>query len=356
MAGASTKKRLYPEVVWFRGVAALAVVIIHSLSRTQRLHSEIDLSWFLMALMFATPVFVFISEYLFSQSYPRGLPQGFYRRRIQYLLLPYVTMGVAYAIYDTWGAPVSEVVIEALGNIFLGKFVGYFVLVIFQFYLLHHVFHRFLRQAKPIPVLVGAFGINAAYLAFFNLFPQPPGVLGAYIWHRGYWLLAVGWIFYFALGYYAGRNRDRLLDVIARHRVAVIALCGGALALTYLGLASGVFRFVSSKRPELLIYAPAVIGVLMLLSTRYVYPPKFLLFISNYSFSIYLLHWFVINNMKPVHSHPMVATLGFIISGLVFAIGVAKLVNLLPWGRYLVGRPYGQTQGDYHPPAGAHIR
>src|SRR5690625_2314242 len=129
MSGASSTKRLYPEVVWFRGVSALAVVVIHSLSRIQRLHGELDLSAYLLPLMFATPVFVFISEYLFSRSYPDGLPQGFYRRRLRYLFLPYVTMGVAYAVYDHWGEAIHHVAIKALGNIFLGQFVGYFVLV-----------------------------------------------------------------------------------------------------------------------------------------------------------------------------------------------------------------------------------
>ncbi|HLS00419.1 MAG TPA: acyltransferase family protein, partial [Beutenbergiaceae bacterium] len=152
-------------------------------------------------------------------------------------------------------------------------------------------------------------------------------------------------------GYYAGRYRHVLLNKITQRPGLVISAGVVALGLLYTSLGAQIFTFVSSKRPDLLIYTPVVIALLALASTRSQVPPRFLLFISNYSFSIYLLHWFVINNMKPIHHSPALATMGFIIAGLVFAIAVAKVVNLVPWGKFLVGRPYGQTQQDYaiHP-------
>src|SRR5690625_684688 len=349
MSNASPTKRLYGEVVWFRGVAALTVVTIHALSRMNRLTPEVDLFPVLLPLMFATPVFVFISEYLFSRSYPEGLPEGFYRRRFKYLVLPYVSMGVAYAVYDNWDEPSADIAIAAMGNIFLGQFVGYFVLVILQFYVLHHVLHRHLRRWNPWVVLSVAFAINAAYLTFFNIVPIPPGEGAAFVWARGYWLLAIGWIFYFALGYYAGRYREELLAVIARRRLAVIAGTLAAAGLLLLSLSSGAFQFVSSKRPDLLFYAPMVIALLALCSLQWPRPPRFLLLISNYSFSIYLLHWFTVDNLRPLPVHPAVNTLVLIIIGVGSSILVSKAVNVFPWGKYLVGRPYGQRPSDYAP-------
>lgn len=355
MSAASPTKRLYPEVVWFRGVAALTVVTIHALSRTDRLTPEVNLAAVLVPLMFATPVFVFISEYLFSRSYPEGLPEGFYRRRFKYLVLPYLSMGIAYAVYDNWAAPLPEIARAAAANIFLGQFVGYFVLVIVQFYLLHHLFHRHLKRWNPWIVLGVAFVINAAYLTFFNTVEQPPGLVGTYVWHRGFWLLAVGWIFYFALGYYAGRYRETLLAVIARRPAAVIGGSVAALGMLLVSLSTGAFGFVSSKRPDLLFYTPFIIALLALVALLVRRPPRFLLFISNYSFSIYLLHWFTVDNMPPPHAHPVLGTAGLIVVGLASSIATAKVVNLLPWGKYLVGRPYGQRQSDYAP-ADAAIR
>src|SRR5699024_1137981 len=219
--------------------------------------------------------------------------------RFKYLVLPYLSMGVAYAVYDNWGESSADIAIAALGNIFLGQFVGYFVLVILQFYVLHHVLHRHLRRWNPWVVLTVAFAINAAY-----------------VWARGYWLRAIGWIFYFALGYYAGRYREEILAVIARRRIAVIAGTLSAAGLLLLSLSSGAFQFVSSKRPDLLFYAPMVIALLALCSLQWPRPPRFLLLISNYSFSIYLLHWFTVDNLRPVHAHPAVSTLVLIIVGL----------------------------------------
>lgn len=349
MSNASPTKRLYGEVVWFRGVAALTVVTIHALARTNRLTPDVDLFPVLLPLMFATPVFVFISEYLFSRSYPDGLPEGFYRRRFKYLVLPYVSMGIAYAMYDNWGESIGDITLAAMGNIFLGKFVGYFVLVILQFYVLHHVLHRHLRRWNPWVVLAVAFAISAAYLTFFNTVSTPPGEVAEFVWGRGYWLLAAGWIFYFALGYYAGRYREEILAVIDRRRIAVIAGTLAAGGLLLLSLNSGVFRFISSKRPDLLLYAPMVIALLALCSLQWPQPPRFLLLVSNYSFSIYLLHWFTVDNLSPLHPHPAVNTLGFVIVGVGSSILVSKAVNVFPWGKYLVGRPYGQRPSDYAP-------
>src|SRR5690625_2890476 len=243
-----------------------------------------------------------------------------------------------------------------MGNIFLGQFVGYFVLVILQFYVLHHVLHRHLRRWNPWAVLAVAFAISAAYLTFFNVTSPPTGATAEFVWNRGYWLLAVGWIFYFALGYYAGRHRDEILAVIARRRVAVVAGTVAAAGVLVLSLHSGVFQFVSSKRPDLLLYAPMVIALLALFSLQWPQPPRFLLLISNYSFSIYLLHWFTVDNLRPLHPHPAVNTIGLIIAGVGTSILVSKAINIFPWGKYLVGRPYAQRPSDYAPAATTSLR
>src|SRR5690625_3627403 len=328
MSIASPAKRLYGEVVWFRGVAALTVVTIHALARMNRLTPEVDLFPVVLPLLFPSPGFVFSAEYPFSRSYPEGLPEGFYRRRFKYLVLPYLSMGVAYAVYDNWGESSADIAIAALGNIFLGQFVGYFVLVILQFYVLHHVLHRHLRRWNPWAVPTVPFAFTPAYLPFFNIVPIPPGEGAAFVWARGYWLLAIGWIFYFALGYYAGRYREEILAVIARRRIAVIAGTLAAAGLLLLSLSSGAFQFVSSKRPDLLFYAPMVIALLALCSLQWPRPPRFLLLISNYSFSIYLLHWFTVDNLGPVHAHPAVSTLMLIIVGVGSSILVSKVVNV----------------------------
>src|SRR5699024_5895808 len=168
-------------------------------------------------------------------------------------------------------------------------------------------------RGPPCVVPAVAFAITAAYLTFFNIAPAAPGEGAAFVWARGYWLLAIGWIFYFALGYFAGRYREEILAVIARRRIAVIAGTLAAAGRLLLSLSSGAFQFVSSKRPDLLFYAPMVIALLALCSLQWPRPPRFLLLISNYSFSIYLLHWFTVDNLRPVHAHPAVSTLVLII-------------------------------------------
>src|SRR5699024_106800 len=129
----------------------------------------------------------------------------------------------------------------------------------------------------------------------------------------------------FALGYYAGRYREELLAVIARRPVAVITGTFAALGLLLASVSTGAFTFVSSKRPDLLFYAPFIIALLALLALLARQPPRFLLFISNYSFSIYLLHWFTVDNLPLLHDHPVWGAGGLIVIGLASSIAAAKI-------------------------------
>ncbi|RCK13091.1 hypothetical protein DT075_04625 [Bacillus licheniformis] len=60
-------------------------------------------------------------------------------------------------------------------DILLYSNIGYFILVIFQFYLLHMCFHSFLQKASPKWVLSISFAVTAAYSSYFT-FIQPPVV------------------------------------------------------------------------------------------------------------------------------------------------------------------------------------
>src|SRR5690625_7952470 len=110
---------------------------------------------------FGTPTFIFISMLLISYSYPNGLPKGFLWRRFQLILLPFIFMAIFYSadmnIFNqllagnmtevfssaTWSTILSNVI----GNL-MGGYHGYFILIIFQFYILAYFLYKFLSKSN----------------------------------------------------------------------------------------------------------------------------------------------------------------------------------------------------------------
>lgn len=101
--------------------------------------------------MFSTPAFIFISEFLLARSYPDGVPDGFLKKRGKVIFVPFLFIAAIDALLMT-SAMGGEVTFLAfvqkyLANVFLGNFIGYFILVIFQFYMLHMMFHEVLEKS-----------------------------------------------------------------------------------------------------------------------------------------------------------------------------------------------------------------
>ena len=66
--------KTYTSVIfWMRAIACLSIVIIHSITTTfSKMHSvphSTSLRLFQLLLMFSTPMFVFISEFLLAKNY-----------------------------------------------------------------------------------------------------------------------------------------------------------------------------------------------------------------------------------------------------------------------------------------------
>src|SRR5699024_11802370 len=74
-----------------------------------------------------------------------------------------------------------------------------------------------------------------------------------------------------------------------------------------------------------------------LLNSYIKYVPKFILFISNYSFSIYLLHLVFLNKMTMLSNNVWEDILFKFIITITLSICVGYLVNITKYGKYLVG-------------------
>src|SRR5690625_4060983 len=341
-----SKQPLIHEVFWLRCIACLAVTFGHGIQNGYLQFTEASsyhtITYILyMAILFGVPVFVFISEFLLANKYAAGVPKGFLKKRLQILLMPYVFMNIVYALFtvETW--TLTNFLIRVSRNIFLGESSIYFVLIIFQFYLLHMLCSKYLNRLSPKIVLPVTFVINFAYLGFFNFVEAPDHVVAAYLWNPGYWMPFLGWIFYLALGFYCGRNYQTVLSMLRKYRIVVFAMP----VITFMIMLFMNKYFLidqSSKRVDMLLFASSMIFLVMYVSSMIKQPPKIVMVISNYSFSIFLINPFfflLLLNLKPpaflnVLSYSILA---FIVST-VLSIGTSYVLNKTSIGKYIVGQ------------------
>ncbi|MGJ3546468.1 acyltransferase family protein [Bacillus subtilis] len=346
------------EIFMIRCISCLSVVLLHIISMVLMLQAEAlaDISHtvdsFRTLLMFSTPAFIFISEFLLARSYPDGVPDGFLKKRGKVIFVPFLFIAAIDALLMT-SAMGGEVTFLAfvqkyLANVFLGNFIGYFILVIFQFYMLHMMFHEYLKKASPKWVLSISFVVTAAYLGYFSAASLAPASEegGAFPF---FWVPFAGWLFYFCLAYYCGKEYKRFLALLNQYRWVVYgaAIASGALVVTVSYV--GEIGMISSKRPDIMLYSTSMIFLCFHLFSKMKHVPKIMMFISNYSFSIYLLHaYFMIIGYVLLLNMPDIPAVPAVL--LLFAVCTAGPIltswalNKFKYGYLFVGKIYQPKQ------------
>ncbi|TVY01114.1 acyltransferase family protein [Cohnella terricola] len=336
------ENKLIKEVNSIRAIACLCVVFLHAIQvrlftwdTNEMLHTVLGL------LAFGTPTFVFLSELILSRSYPNRLPNNFFKKRVIPILVPFICISFFYALVQDIN-DIPHLLRDFTFNL-LGNYRGpWFILVIFQFYVLHRIFVKYLSRVSPTIVLTGSFIINLAYLAIFNLI-QPPSETGfiAFLWEFGYWVPCIGWLFYFSLAYYCGKNYERFIRKLKKHPYLVLSAPIIGLALILYVNSFHIMPY-GSKRMDMVIFTTTMILALFLLMSQLKKQPAFLEFVSKYTFGIFLIHLFFIRVAKK-----MIELLGFnlgyfeipilFLSALTSSIIAVHVLNRFPQGKYLIG-------------------
>ncbi|WP_078427461.1 acyltransferase family protein [Alkalihalobacterium alkalinitrilicum] len=231
------------EVYWLRIIACLSVVLTHAASRVISdfsLTGDIRVVYrtLQMILLYGTPMFVLISTIVMTHAYKENIPKGFLYKRIKYILVPYFIMAAFYAgdKFYRFNWTFNDFAKE-LGYNLIGQWHGYFILIIFQFYLLHLLFVKYLSRFNATHVLMISFVISVGYWASFYFY------FIDYVNHSSYLtlffsrILFVGWLFYYVVAYYCGRNYERFVEVLNRNWLFI--MLGTILSL---GLVQAIYH------------------------------------------------------------------------------------------------------------------
>lgn len=123
------------EIFVIRCISCLSVVLLHAISMVLIVRADMlgdavfrVVESFRTLLMFSTPAFIFISEFLLAHAYPGGVPDGFLKKRFKTIFIPFLFIAVLDA-FMTAGLMMQQfhasvIIKKLLTNIFLGNFIG----------------------------------------------------------------------------------------------------------------------------------------------------------------------------------------------------------------------------------------
>lgn len=155
-------------------------------------------------------------------------------------------------------------------------------------------------------------------------------------------------MFYFCLAFYCGKEYPRFLALINQYRYAVyFSAAVSAILIVAVSYISG--GSISSKRPDIMIYAVSMIFLCFHLFSKLKKVTAIVMMISNYSFSIYLLHsYFLISGYLLegyLRSMPLAAAI--LLLFLICTLGpifVSWVCNHFRYGYLFVGKVYQPKQ------------
>ena len=306
-----------------RGIAILMVLIIHSAKRYDcGVFWNEALSALSVLSLSCIAVFLFLSGYLVGN---REWKPTHLWKRCSRVLIPYLIVSVFAFLYGDAVAMISGGVPEKaklLLRLLLGHSFGiyYFVFVIVGMY----VFHFFMVKwaVDPKNLAIGFLIVLIAHHVIYPTFVEPHiGVIGK----RFYTNRFPFWPFFFYLGVWLSKpGMAHVVTGIQRFfktywGIALFVGCG----LAHVILASnGVGN--SGKYDSIACSVWSVVTISMMVSLDYKLP--FLAFLSRYSYSIYLMHIFVVYALRDYVFAGYLPSLSFPIASLALSLLIPILL------------------------------
>ncbi|MDE5414552.1 acyltransferase family protein [Alkalihalobacterium chitinilyticum] len=346
------KKNHVNEIFFLRSIACLTIVLLHSIAwGTEYIRVLSKLPDFLLIILdslnvflyYGTPAFIFITAFILGYSYKdRTIDyKPFLLKRVKFILIPYLCMAVLYALPFLL-ISFEQFTLKVFLNALIGDFHAYFVLIIFQFYLMFILFKKWFDKHSAILVITSSLIINIIYLSIFN-FSNPINFwFSEYIWERYYWIPFPGWIFYYSLAYYTGRHYQKVTNYINQYKYLVFSAPVITSVILLFLYHSEFITIHSSKRIDILFHTISIIALVLYLAMKMKRIPSAFMLISKYSYGIYLLHTLYMAALILVFSLTAVNLGIFTIVVLFFGSILASiytiyLFNLFSFGKYIVG-------------------
>ncbi|MDN4619021.1 acyltransferase [Paenibacillus sp. PsM32] len=335
------KKERLTQLDFFRAIAIIGVLHVHSTSvaTTEAMNTSIYYLFNFLNIFFkyGTPSFIFLSSFvLFYNYYDRPLTGkligSFYKKRMLYILLPYVLISALYFWYKlAQRGQLDDPPMQLLGDYWYAITHGsaythlYFVFISVQFYLLFPIMLALLKSQRWVARFAIPIGLALQWgFVIWNKYDLHYATKGS---------LAISYFSYYMMGAFVaiyfkpfrGWLMSKWTDMSERQRVSTILLWGSWLVtgLIYVQIwydARMTNEWLDSLVYELMWNVYTMLSSLVLLHSAFILnriAPKWILAIlrrlGELSFAIYLVHPFILAYYRDTREYLTLGTLGYFV-------------------------------------------
>lgn len=249
------------DVVRFLTVGG--VIAVHSTSLTVGSTSRGTLAaGFLLSIAHVTrSVFLFLTAFVLGHRYRGEVvhKKAFWKRRYVLVAVPYVVWSFIYVLAD--GNLTSPLAVTArfAKDLLDGgaRFHLYFLLITFQLYAVFPWVLRWVRKARPWPLLAASAAVEILFTAGTHYWAGAPSVLGLLLRHPGSWLWS--YQLYVVAGVLAALHLDEVTEWARRHTRLIVgfSLLSVAVALISYELDMHLLGMAPVKAGE--VFQPTVV-------------------------------------------------------------------------------------------------
>ncbi|MGS2743282.1 acyltransferase family protein [Halomonas sp. LS-001] len=329
------------EIYWLRAYGCLAVFFFHLLDHFEQHVDTFALDLARIPTVLGTPIFIFISIFLFSSRYGRNIPDGFLGNRMKYLMLPYLVYGFAYSMAEfikqrTSGNDIGLWSTLQEYMLFAGWH-GYFLIIAVQFYIFYWLYARF-NLARGMPAVPWLLMGSLVSMGWWGYWQWSSSLPSGYL----HWIAPLGWLylFFFALvlvPYYGTLFKKRPAWMMSLARIKWLIIMVGLIVLFSL------FGWLNYSSKEVWVVPLFVIFTLWVMNYLKGRPaPLFVRRLNEFSFGIYLAHPMFFNLVDLFDTgerlSPVLYLLLLTVVGMVGSIGWNIIANRWHWGGLVFGK------------------
>jgi len=325
------------ELDFLRGIGILGVIMVHVAQHgIYYSYGNIAVNVILDALSrFCVPFFIFVSGVAFSFNYhdQKKYFWRFFLKRLRYIGIPYLLWSiiglVRYQIYDVKNIAIVLITGQAMIHL-------YFIILIFQFYLLAPLILRLFKIGWK-KVLVISFILNI--LAFYNFIPLFANLFNGF---RN----PLFWISYFTAGLIVGMKIDSFRKHIGKIRLIYLVILWLVIAIISVYNEYDIYNKTSVVqhffRPTNIVYSfMSIFLYWKLFDIINTHIRSLLVKLGKYSFGIYLVHIPILFGIhiftKPYRGNLLEQVFAFSICAIASFI-FTFLVSKMKFGVFIVGR------------------
>ena len=289
------QKQYNPAIDILRFISILAVVLIHTTTRTLEANhldiTKVPWTLFLNQISrFAVPLFFMISGFVLELNYSANISYFVYlKKRFGRILIPYVFWSFIYYFFVYTKHNINFLTTLGLGS---ASYQLYFIpslLVLYIAFPLFHIFYKILTD-KWVLLLLGVIQVYILYqdyyihsLPFF--YPVTIAMLNFYI---------------FLLGALASHHQNIILVFIKKWKIMLLAITFLLAGYVFMEGQSGYLKtsnylkFYSQWRPSVLLYTAVLGSILYYLFNKALPHLNLIKTVARLSFFVFFIHVIVL--------------------------------------------------------------